>query len=227
MRIARVVVGLFCLSPLGTIAAGQVAPHDLTPYLMADRAVEIALARSAAPREISDSATVLVLTHRGYVEAAHGSNGFACLVLRGFSGSLSTPSAWWNPRVRAPLCLNPAAVRSALPEMTQRTTLVMAGVPDSDVVAREYRAYATRALPLPSGGAMSYMMSPRQYLSDTDPAWMPHIMFFYSGGHSGADWGAAGPTAPIIDGGTDARSGFGIFLVPLPEWSDGTPFSRH
>jgi len=53
----------------------QKAP-DITPYLIADRAAEVALARTAAPSAISENATVLVLTPKGYTEAAHGSNGF-------------------------------------------------------------------------------------------------------------------------------------------------------
>jgi hypothetical protein len=61
-------------------------------YLM-DRTEEIALAKSAAPAAIADKATVLVLTRAGYETAVKGSNGFVCLVERGFSGAPD-----WNER---------------------------------------------------------------------------------------------------------------------------------
>jgi hypothetical protein len=115
-RLASVSFALAFLSAVPL--AAQQAP-DLAPYLMPDRAVEIALARTAAAPAISDSASVLVLTRTGYVEAAHGTNGFTCIVLRSFAGIIGDPD-FWNPRVRAPLCLNPPATRTALQEMVKR-----------------------------------------------------------------------------------------------------------
>ena len=50
--------------------AGRPGPRPLMPR---DR--EIALARSAAPAEVSGKATVLVLTEQGFVVAEPGSNG--------------------------------------------------------------------------------------------------------------------------------------------------------
>ena len=85
--------------------------RDVAPYLIADRAAEVALARTAAPGRVSDSASVLVMTRQGYVEAAKGTNGFVCLVVRAFAGPMDT-LAWANAKVRAPHCLNPAAVRT-------------------------------------------------------------------------------------------------------------------
>lgn len=202
----------------------QTPARDLAPYLISDRAAEIALARSAAPRAISDSASVLVLTRTGYVNAGDGTNGFVCVVLRGFAGPLGNDSSWWNPKVRAPLCLNPAAVRSVLPEMKQRAALVMAGTPASAIAARIYGEYASHKLPMPADGAMTYMMSHDQYLADVNPPWKPHLMFFYGGEQKGSEWGA-GDDAPIIDGGLDKKSGISIILIPMSHWSDGTPFS--
>src|SRR5204863_8279004 len=115
-------------------AAPESPAPDLTQYLMPDRAAEIALARSAAPKAISDAAAVFILTRDGYIEAGKGSNGFACLVARSFEGSLGDTASWWNPRVRAPHCLNAAAVRTVLPEMQRRAALVMKGLPAAEVV---------------------------------------------------------------------------------------------
>ena len=118
------------IATLALIAPAPVSSQknpDLAPYMIGDRASEVALARSAAPKHVSDSATVLVLTRTGYVEAARGTNGFTCLVIRSFGGALDDPK-FWNPRVRAPHCLNPPAVRTVLPEMLKRAEWIMAGV---------------------------------------------------------------------------------------------------
>lgn len=226
MSISAKSIVFLLLAGHGVPLLAQSAPTGVASYLIADRAQEIALARSAAPRAISDSAAVMVLTRQGFVQAASGTNGFVCLVLRAFSGALGNVASWQNPRIHAPLCLNPAAVRSALPAMEQRASLVMSGVPAADVVARTYRAYATHELAIPESGAMAYMMSRNQYLSDQDPAWKSHVMFFYGGGRTGADWGAGGPDAPLIDGGVDPKTGIDIILIPVPQWSDGTPVTR-
>ena len=87
---------------------------DLAPFMISDPAAEVALARTAAPHSITDSATVLVLVRNGFVEAHHGSNGFTCAVLRGFDGGTTDPN-FWNSKIRSPVCLNPAASRTVLP----------------------------------------------------------------------------------------------------------------
>ena len=128
----RLVLATLTVACLGAAPlAAQKAP-DLAPYMMPDRAAEIALARTAAAPAISDSASVLVLTRTGYVEAAHGTNGFTCIVLRSFAGIIGDPD-FWNPRVRAPHCLNPPAVRTVLPEMLKRGEWIMSGVTPADI----------------------------------------------------------------------------------------------
>ena len=93
------------------ISYPSMAPLD--QYLMA-RDAEIALARSAAPDSISKDAEILVLGQHGYETAVKGKNGFVCIVERGWTAGSDDPS-FWNPKLRGPLCLNAAAVRSYLP----------------------------------------------------------------------------------------------------------------
>jgi len=201
--------------------AAQKAP-DLAPYLMPDRNAEIALARTAAAPAISDSATVLVLTRTGFVEAAPGTNGFTCLVLRSFAGIIGDPD-FWNPRISAPHCLNPPAVRTVLPEMVKRGEWIMAGVSPAEIVTRTDRAYASHEFPTPAPGAMVYMQSPKQYLQDGLPHnWMPHLMFVYDKTMPAATWGAGGRKSTIIDGlGDDPHAHVRLLLVPVRQWSDG------
>src|SRR6202008_5145407 len=85
----------------------------LDEYLMPDSRAEIALARSAAPASISDNATFLVLKPQGYETAVDGTNGFTCLVERSWMSPFDRPE-FWNPKMRGPVCYNPAATRSIL-----------------------------------------------------------------------------------------------------------------
>jgi hypothetical protein len=80
-------------------ALGAQKAPDITPYLIANRAAEVALARTAAPSAISQNATVLVLTPKGYTEAEHGTNGFTCLVMRSFAAAPDDP-AFWTASIR-------------------------------------------------------------------------------------------------------------------------------
>ena len=54
---------------------------------------EIALAKSAAPANISDHATIEVLTESGFQVVNEGDNGFVCLVMRGLVGADLHPGA--------------------------------------------------------------------------------------------------------------------------------------
>jgi hypothetical protein len=223
MTMASPTLLLAALYLAGAAPVGSETIPDLAPYLIADRAAEVALARTAAPRPVSDSATVLAMTRSGFVEAARGTNGFTCLVVRSFGGGLDDP-AFWNPRVRAPHCLNPPAVRTILPEILKRAEWVLAGVSRSEIAARTSRAYTAHEFPMPATGAMAYMLSPEQHLQDADPHWMPHLMFYYDRSLPAAAWGAGDMTAPIIDGSAgDTHSPVLTLFIPVRQWSDGTP----
>jgi hypothetical protein len=88
------------------------APLD--EYLIADQNSEIALARSAAPASISDGAEVMVLGRSGFTTAVRGTNGFLCMVERSWGTATDDPE-FWNPKVRSPICFNPAAARTFAP----------------------------------------------------------------------------------------------------------------
>jgi hypothetical protein len=90
------------------------AMAPVNQYMIADRNTEIALARSAAPKSISDQAEVLVLGEHGYETAVKGTNGFTCMVERPWTAGANDPD-FWNPKVRSPFCLNAEAVETYLP----------------------------------------------------------------------------------------------------------------
>src|SRR5471030_3125428 len=75
-------------APATTNAAttySKMAPVD--QYLMADRAAEIALARTAAPESVSRDAGVMVLGRHGFETAVKSKNGFVCIVGRGWTAA--------------------------------------------------------------------------------------------------------------------------------------------
>src|SRR5215813_7587539 len=108
------------------------APLD--QYLIPDENTEIALARSAAPASISDAAEVMVLRRNGYVTAAKGSNSFVCIVERSWGKSTDDPE-FWNSKVRAPHCFNPAASMTFLPIFLKKTELVLMGKSKAQILA--------------------------------------------------------------------------------------------
>src|SRR5215469_6898826 len=154
-------------NPLGMRGQDNKNPHPamapLEQYLM-DREAEIALARRAAPESISRDAKILVLGRHGYETAVEGENGFVCVVERAWMSPLQTSgaidsSAFWNPKIRGPLCFNPQAARSILPITYKRTEVVLAGKSKAQIMEWTKEAYAKKELPALEPGAMSYMMS--------------------------------------------------------------------
>src|ERR1700691_3116201 len=168
LTVSVLVVALYARSQLqaqSKTSYPNMAPLD--QYLIQDRNAEIALARSAAPEAISRDADILVLGRHGYETAVKGKNGFVCVVERGWMGPFDGDDAanFWNPKLRGPLCFNPPAARSILPMTYKRTEMVLAGQSKAQIF-EGMKAYIKEKLPPPEPGAMSYMMSKAQYLTD-------------------------------------------------------------
>jgi hypothetical protein len=196
------------------------AMAPLDKYLIADENSEIALARSAAPASISEGAEVMVLGRKGYTTAVKGRNGFLCLVERSWGNATDHPD-FWNPNIRAPHCFNAAAARTFAPIFLMKTKLVLAGKSKREIVEAIASALNKKNLPPLEPGAMCYMTSKQQYLSDGDTSWHPHLMFFVPG-DAAKNWGANLPGSPVIAA-NDPEERATIFMVPVGEWSDGTP----
>lgn len=187
-------------------------------YLIPDRNAEIALARSAAPKDISRDATILVLGRHGYETAIKGANGFVCLVERSWMGPLDGMN--FSPKNRAPLCLNPQAVHFILPIDYKRTELALAGKSKEQIIEWTKAAYAKGELPGFEPGAISYMMSKAAILDEQGHN-LAHLMF-YTPVIAVAQWGADVPHSPILSFSKGPPEPFDIFLVPVGKWSDGT-----
>ncbi len=196
------------------------AMAPLAQYLMPDQNAEIALARSAAPKSISNAAEVLVLGRNGYTTAVKGSNGFVCMVQRSWSASTDFPE-FWNPKLRAPICFNPPAAMSYAALIVLKTKWVLAGKSKAEIGRAVESALDKKDIPPLGPAAMCYMMSKQQYLQDQGKAWRPHLMFFVPG-VAPKNWGANLPDSPVLAT-DDPEERMTIFLVPLGAWSDGTP----
>ena len=212
---------LFC----AIVAAAGAAIHPryermapLEQYLMNPEA-EIALARSAAPNAISGKATVLTLRKDGYATAVDGTNGFTCIVERSWMAPFDSLE-FWNSKMRAPICYNPAASRSILTYTLKRTRLALAGRSREEMLDEVRAALARKEVPAPEPGAMSFMMSKDAYLGDDQGHWHSHLMFHVPKA-SAASWGANIPGSPVILDDRLVPEPQSIFLVPVGHWSDG------
>jgi hypothetical protein len=150
----------------------------LDRYLMPEENSEIALARSAAPASISVSAEVMVLGRNGYTTAVKGKNGFLRIVERSWGPPPITPE-FWNPKVRAAICFNPPAARTLVPIYLMKTKLVLEGKSKTEIIQTSASALDKKELAALEPGAMCYVMSKQQYLSDHDLSWHPHLVFLF------------------------------------------------
>ncbi len=218
-------VGVALLAPTQFARAQvQSAPYlaaaPLNQYLIPAKASEIELARSAAPLSVSGGAEVLVLGRDGYTTAVKGGNGFVCLVERSWAKSTDDPE-FWNPKVRAPLCVNAPAARTYLPIVLMKTKLVLAAKSKVEIAAALKSAMDKKELPTLEPNAMCYMMSKQQYLNDDGIHWHPHMMW-YVPGDAEKSWGANRAGVPAIAGNVP-EDRMTVFMVVVDHWSDGTP----
>ena len=190
------------------------APRD--QYMM-ERSAEIALARSAAVPALSKDASILVLSAHGFETAETGTNHFTCLVERSWDKPFDDPE-FWNRKMRGPVCMNEAAVRTVLPMILERAEWALSGVSKNEMGERSKTS--AKANTPPAAGAMSYMLSKDQYLSDDNGhPWHPHVMFF-SPITDGSAWGADVKGSPVLSGALTSQ--VTLFFIPVRKWSDGT-----
>src|SRR5262249_24718483 len=116
-------------------------------------AEEIALARTAAPAEISAAADVWVLRASGPAKARAGTNGCSCIVSRDLhEGSLY------------PICVGREASGRVLKRELMELALRARGHSEAEVQRAVDAAFASGELQTPAKPAVSYMMSSKQVL---------------------------------------------------------------
>ncbi len=184
-----------------------------------ERNAEIEMARTAAPESISRGAEILVLGDKGFESAAKGTNGFVCMVQRSWAAGVDD-AEFWNPKLRAPICMNAAAARTFLPHLLKKAEWALAGLSKPQIADRIAEGFRSGELVEPAPGAMCYMMSKYGYLNDRDKQWHPHLMFF-TPATDPKDWGAGLEGSPLLAS-KDATERLTVFLLPVAKWSDGS-----
>lgn len=211
MKAFVLVLILLLASPLAMAEEKKYPP--LADYMM-EQGAEIALARSAAPDNVSGPATIKVLTPQGFKVAVEGQNGFVCLVLRGWGAPTYSPPPLrdyvYVGDLRAPICFDAISSKTMMPYYELRHRLGMEGKSPDEIAHGVEAAYAKGELPSATTASIAYMFSGDQYLGPHlgHGFIYPHLMVFL----------------PYYDnaklGGNDRKSG-------LPFLSDdaGTPFA--
>jgi hypothetical protein len=210
-QLALVLVTLLASVSEGHPWAQAAKYPPLREYLM-PRDAEIRLAKSAAPANITDGATIKVLTPSGYQVAHEGQNGFVCMVMRGWTAPTYTPKQFrdfaYDATIRSPICFDATASRTVMPYYELRSKLGMEGKAPDQIAEGVQAAYATGHLPKRDVVSFAYMWSAEQNLGQGIGHWLPHVMVF----------------APYYD---NSMIGGNEFGSPLPQVSDdaGTPFT--
>lgn len=195
---------------IGVLLAGPATAESRFEEFRLDPDTEASWARSAAPDSISADASVWVLSESGFVPVAEGSNGFECLVLRG----------WLAPADRAadivaPICYDENAAKADMQEQFLQARLAVAGESREEILDAVKSAYMEGTLKPVDRVGFAYMMSGAQRLGPKIGAWKPHFMIYapYESGaafQNGFDSGL-----PIVfDAVGTARATFVVPLAP-------------
>ena len=205
---------LLALILVPPLAAQSTAAGRTGPRIMLPRDREIALARSAAPPEVSRDATVMVFTERGFEVADSGSNGVTCVVNRS------------QPESLEPHCFDAEGSATVLPIELRRTELLRAGKTLAEIDREIGDGLLSGRYRLPRRPAMSYMMSAGQVLFDDDGSrvgrWQPHIMIFYPN-LTPADLGLGGAPSPRAALVVDPGQPLSNIMVVVKDFVDLAP----
>ena len=160
---------LLVASPL---AAQQPADSTKLPaVLRIDREREIALAKTAGPAVVADSAEIWVLGARGYEKAVSGTNGYGCIVQRGMGGQSLIPR-----------CDDASGVENLFPVYQMIETMRVEGKTYGDFRRALADAYKTGKLRAPKHGGFSYMYSGDAFFTTSTGQkidFTPHVMVYW------------------------------------------------
>jgi hypothetical protein len=131
---------------------------------------KIKLAKSAAPLQISDQATVYVLERTGYVKTQDGTNGFTCFVDR------------QTPLNQEPTCFDAEGSATTLQSRFFAEEQRARGKGEDEIKAAIEARYESGKFHAPRKPGIVYMMSDNGYLYFPGAAQLvhipPHLMFY-------------------------------------------------
>lgn len=132
------------------------------------REERIKLAKSAAPPEISDYATVYVLDQTGYAKVQEGTNGFSCFVDR------------QTPFNLEPTCFDSEGSASTLPTRLYAEEQRAHGKSEEEIRAAIDNGYKSGKFHAPTKPGIVYMMSDQGvlFIPGKSVHIPPHLMFY-------------------------------------------------
>jgi hypothetical protein len=218
-KLQLVLFTLFAAFGATGLFAQEMKYPQLSEYMMSQDA-EVALAKSAAPQNISDRATIKVLTTTGYQVVHQGDNGFVCMVMRGFTGAPTfTPVQFrglvYDSKTRAPICFNPQAAKTVIPYYELRTKLGLEGKSPDQITEGVQAAYANGDIPKRDGVSFAYMWSADQILGPAGH-WHPHMMV-YLPYYENSMLGDNDPGSHLPTVGDDAGTPFAVGIIPVDD----------
>jgi hypothetical protein len=206
-RARSLVAAAALISAVATVANTQESrdPRRAGPRKVLPVPHEIALARSAAPSSVADSASVYVFTDSGYVLAVRGTNGAACYVSRSWPTSVE------------PHCFDSEGAATILPMHMREVEMLHRGVTPADAEREIGAGISSGRYRLPRRPAVSYMMSAAQELISDDGKsvgrWRPHVMIYYPFLEDERGVRTPDMKAAMITGARTASSSI-VFVVP-------------
>jgi hypothetical protein len=167
--VAALSIGVTAIS-MATPATAQELPKIFDASVPRDR--QIALALSAAPREVSSNATVYILGPKGYEKVREGTNGFSCFVGRSFIKPTETTVE--------PTCFDAEGSRTILVRRMHMEELRANGKSEAEIKADIANGYKEGRFTDPSKPGLLYMMSSENRLGAAGN-FPPHLMFYAPG----------------------------------------------
>jgi hypothetical protein len=133
-------------------------------------ACEEALALSALPERLRDSASVYILTDEGYQQVREGDGQFTCIVERNHVSAL------------VPQCPDAAGASAIIPGIIMKSNWVLEGLTPDERAARFELQVADGVVQPPAGPGVSYMLSNFNYAWSVRQEALvrvaPHIMYY-------------------------------------------------
>jgi len=161
MRITVIVFGLVAVPVLH-------AQRQLPPLPPPDR--EMALAKSAAPRAVTEEASIFLLHRGGFVIARQGNNGFTCFVARSAPGEIE------------PICYgDEEKTHTLVAREFMEQQLREKGLDDAAVDTEIGQRYRRGELRPSQAFGLAYMLSPCNRVTDPSGQLVgehPHLMFY-------------------------------------------------
>ena len=151
-------------------------------------AVQIRLAETAAPAEVSSKASIYVLRRGGYELARKGTNAFTCFVDRSRLDTLE------------PQCMDAEGFATMFQTRLFAEKQRAAGVAEDKIVADIEDGYRSGRFQAPRRPGLIYMLSDYNIIFDDESQKVVHVsphLMFYAPGLEAKDTGS-GPGAPIL-----------------------------